>query len=177
MWVIVLRAALLAAVLTALCIYPSALATTDLLACQAKDAVNLQKDGTLKADSVAQRAAQGSLVIDLSNGEVRSGDEQESLKMTARQHGNETVLVPSLAPEFVRNVIRIHQTAGQIIFSQYIFDLFTSGTCACSSGASESLFLWRGSPPGSRTTPCQVTAALSWPISPRAGHASISWGK
>ena len=130
MWVIVLRAALLAAVLTALCISPSALATTDLLACQAKDAVNLQKDGTLKTDSVAQRAAQGSLVIDLSNGEVRSDGEQESLKMTARQHGNETVLVPSLAPEFVRNVIRIYQTAGQIVFSQYILDLFISGTCA-----------------------------------------------
>ena len=48
--------------------------------------------------------------------------------MTARQHGNETV--PSFAPEFVRNVIRIHQTAGQIVFSQYILDLFISGTCA-----------------------------------------------
>ena len=67
---------------------------------------------------------------DLSNGEVRSDGEQKSLKMTARQHGNETVLVPSLAPEFVRNVIRIHQAAGQIVFSQYIFDLFISGTCA-----------------------------------------------
>jgi hypothetical protein len=129
MWVFVLRAALVAAVLTAPCISPSALAA-DLLACQAKDAVNLQKDGTLKMDAVAQRAAQGSLVIDLSNGEVRSDGEQESLKMTARQHGNETVLVPSLAPEFVRNVIRIHQTAGHIIFSQYILDLFISGTCA-----------------------------------------------
>jgi hypothetical protein len=128
MWVIVLRAALLTAMLTA-CISPSALAA-DLLACQAKDAVNLQKDGTLKMDAVAQRAAQGSLVIDISNGEVRSDGEQESLKMTARQHGNETVLVPSLAPEFVRNVIRIHQAAGQIIFSQYILDLFISGTCA-----------------------------------------------
>jgi hypothetical protein len=83
-----------------------------------------------KNGSVAQRAAQGSLVIDLSNGEVRSDGEQESLKMTARQHGNETVLVPSLAPEFVRNVIRIHQTAGQIVFSQYILDVFISGTCA-----------------------------------------------
>jgi hypothetical protein len=129
MWVIVLRAALLAATLTALCISASALAA-ELLACQAKDAVNLQKDGTLKTDSLAQRAAQSSLVIDLSNGGVRSDGEQESLKMTARQHGNETVLVPSLAPEFVRNVIRIHQTAGQIIFSQYILDLFISGTCA-----------------------------------------------
>ena len=49
MWVIVLRAALLAAALTALCISPSALAV-ELLACQAKDAVNLQKDGTLKTD-------------------------------------------------------------------------------------------------------------------------------
>jgi hypothetical protein len=83
-----------------------------------------EDDGTLKMDSVAQRAAQGSLVIDLSNGEVRSDGEQESLKMTVRQHGNETVLVPSFAPECVRNVIRIHQTAGQIIFSQYILDLF-----------------------------------------------------
>ena len=129
MWVFVLRAALVAAVLTAPCISPSALAA-DLLACQAKDAVNLQKDGTLKMDAVAQRAAQGSLVIDLSNGEVRSDGEQESLKMTARQHGNETVLVPSLAPEFVRNVIRIHQAAGPIVFSQYISDLFISGTCA-----------------------------------------------
>src|SRR5512132_283727 len=114
MWVIVLKAALLAAVLTALCIPPNALAA-ELLACQAKDAVNLQKDGTLKADSVAQRAAQGSLVIDLSNREVRSDGEQETLKMTARQHGNETVLVPRLAPEFVRNVIRIHQTPAQIV--------------------------------------------------------------
>ena len=129
MWVIMLRAAPLAAVVAALCIPPSALAA-ELLACQAKDAVNLQKDGTLKTDSLAQRAAQSSLVIDLSNGEVRSDGEQETLKMTARQHGNETVLVPSLAPEFVRNVIRIHQTAGQIIFSQYILDLFISGTCA-----------------------------------------------
>ena len=129
MWVIVLRAALLAPVLTALCIPPSAFAA-ELLACQAKDAVNLQNDGTLKTDSLAQRAAQSSLVIDLSNGEVRSDGEQELLKMTARQHGNETVLVPSFAPEFVRNVIRIHQTAGQIVFSQYIFDLFISGTCA-----------------------------------------------
>ena len=129
MWVIVLRAALLAAAFTASCTPPRALAA-DLLACQAKDAVNLQNDGTLKTDSVAQRAAQGSLVIDLSNGEVRSDGEQESLKMTARQHGNETVLVPSFAPEFVRNVIRIHQTAGQIIFSQYLLDLFISGTCA-----------------------------------------------
>ena len=129
MWVIMLRAAPLAAVLAALCIPPSALAA-ELLACQAKDAVNLQKDGTLKTDSLAQRAAQSSLVIDLSNGEVRSDGEQESLKMTARQHGNETVLVPSLAPEFVRNVIRIHQTPGQIIFSQYILDLFISVTCA-----------------------------------------------
>ena len=77
---------------------------------------------------------------DLSNQEVRSDGEQKSLKMTARQHGNEIVLVPSFAPEFVRNVIRIHQTAGQIIFSQYIFDLFISGTCACSSGALESRF-------------------------------------
>jgi hypothetical protein len=126
MWVIVLRAALLTAVLTALC-SPSVAA--ELLACQAKDAVNLQNDGTLKTDSVTQRAAQGSLVIDLSNGEVRSNGEQESLKMTARQHGNETVLVPSLAPEFVRNVIRIHRTAG-LVFSQYILDLFISGTCA-----------------------------------------------
>lgn len=128
MWVIVLRAALLAAVFTALCSPPRALAA-QLLACQAKDAVNLQNDGTLKTDSVAQRAAQGSLVIDLSNGEVRSDGEQ-ALKMTVRQHGNETVLVPSFAPEFVRNVIRIHQTAGPIIFSQYILDLFISGTCA-----------------------------------------------
>ena len=129
MWVIMLRAALLAAVLTTLCISPSVPAA-ELLACQAKDAVNLQNDGTLKTDSVAQRAAQGSLVIDLSNGEVRSDGEQESLKMTARQHGNETVLVPSFAPEFVRNVIRIRQTAGQIVFSQYIINLFISGTCA-----------------------------------------------
>ena len=116
MWVTVLRAALLAVVLTAVCPSPSALAA-ELLACQAKDAVNLQKDGTLKTDSVAQRAAQGSLVIDLSNGEVRSDGEQESLKMTVRQHGNETVLVPTFAPEFVRNVIRIYQTEGQIVFS------------------------------------------------------------
>ena len=129
MWVIVLRAALLAGVLAALCISSSALAA-ELLACQAKDAVNLQKDGTLKADSVAQRAAQGSLVIDLSTGEVRSDGEQDLLKMTARQHGNEIVLVPSLAPEFVRNVIRIHRMAGQIVFSQYLLDLFISGTCA-----------------------------------------------
>ena len=129
MWVIMLRAAPLAAVLAALCIPPSALAA-ELLACQAKDAVNLQKDGTLKTNFLAQRAAQSSLVIDLSNGEVRSDGEQESLKMTARQHGNETVLVPSFAPEFVRNVIRIRQTAGQIVFSQYIIDLFISGTCA-----------------------------------------------
>ena len=126
MWVIVLRGALLPAVLTALCISPGALAA-ELLACQAKDAVNLQKDGTLKMDSVAQRAG---LVIDLSSGEVRSDGEQESVKMTTRQHGNETVLVPSLAPEFVRNVIRIHKTPGQIVFSQYILDLFISGTCA-----------------------------------------------
>ena len=129
MWVIMLRAALLAAALTALCISPSALAA-ELLACQAKDAVNLQKDGTLKMDFIAQHAAQGSLVIDLSSGEVRSDGEQESLKMTVRQHGNETVLVPSLSPEFVRYVIRIHQTAAQIVFSQYILDLFISGTCA-----------------------------------------------
>jgi hypothetical protein len=88
MWVTVLRAALLAVVLTAVCLSPSALAA-ELLACQAKDAVNLQKDGTLKTDSVAQRAAQGSLVIDLSNGKVRSDGEQESLKMTVRQHGND----------------------------------------------------------------------------------------
>jgi len=47
MWVTVLRAALLAVVLTAVCLSPSALAA-ELLACQAKDAVNLQKDGTLK---------------------------------------------------------------------------------------------------------------------------------
>jgi hypothetical protein len=125
-----LRAARLAAVLTALCIPPSDALAAELLACQAKDAVNLQNDGTLKTDSLAQRAAQGSLVIDLSNGEVRSAGERESLKMTARRHGNETVLVPSFAPEFVRNVIRIHQTAGQIVFSQYILDLFISGTCA-----------------------------------------------
>ena len=46
--------------------------------------------------------------------------------MTVRQHGNETVLVPTFAPEFVRNVIRIYQTAGQIVFSQYIIDLFIS---------------------------------------------------
>jgi hypothetical protein len=129
MWVIVLRGALLPAVLTALCISPGALAA-ELLACQAKDAVNLQKDGTLKMDSVAQRAAQGSLVIDLSSGEVRSDGEQESLEMTVRQHGNETVLVPTFAPEFVRNVMRIYQTAGQIVFSQYLIDLFISGTCA-----------------------------------------------
>ena len=129
MWVIVLRAALLAAAFTASCISPRALAA-DLLACKAKDAVNLQNDGTLKTEAVAQRAAKGSLVIDLSNGEVRSDGEQELLKMTARQHGNETVLVPSFAPEFVRNVIRIHQTSGQIIFSQYLLDLFISGTCA-----------------------------------------------
>ena len=50
MWVIVLRAALLMAALTALCISPSV--ASELLACQAKDAVNLQKDGTLKTDSV-----------------------------------------------------------------------------------------------------------------------------
>jgi hypothetical protein len=66
----------------------------------------------------------------MSNGEVRSNDEQESLKMTGRQHGNETVLVPSFAPEFVRNVIRIRQTAGRIVFSQNISNLFISGTCA-----------------------------------------------
>ena len=91
MWVIVLRAALLAVVLAALCTSCFGRRTAT---CQAKDAVNLQNDGTLKSDSVAQRAAQGSLVIDLSNGEVRSDGEQESLKMTVRQHGNETVLVP-----------------------------------------------------------------------------------
>ena len=61
MWVTVLRAALLAVVLTAVCLSPGALAA-ELLACQAKDAVNLQKDGTLKTDSVAQRAAQAYLV-------------------------------------------------------------------------------------------------------------------
>jgi hypothetical protein len=125
--VIMLRAALLAAVFS--CLRPDALAA-GLLACQAKDAVNLQDDGTLKKDSFAQRAAQGSLVIDLSTGEVRSDGEQESLKMTSRRHGNETVLVPSFAPEFVRNVIRIRQTTGRIVFSQYIFNLFISGTCA-----------------------------------------------
>ena len=43
-----LRAALLAAVLTALCIPPSDALAAELLACQAKDAVNLQNDGTLK---------------------------------------------------------------------------------------------------------------------------------
>ena len=128
MWVIMLRATLLAAVLSRIMYSPSLAA--ELLACQAKDAVNLQNDGTLKMDSIAQRAAQGSLVIDLSSGEVRSDSEQASLKMTARQHGNEIVLVPSLSPEFVRNVIRIHQTAGRIVFSQYILDLFISGTCA-----------------------------------------------
>ena len=47
MWVTVLRAALLAVVLTAVCISPSAWAG-ELLACQAKDAVNLQKDGHAK---------------------------------------------------------------------------------------------------------------------------------
>jgi hypothetical protein len=47
MWVIVLRAALLAVVLTALCTPPRALAA-ELLTCQAKDPVNLQNDGTLK---------------------------------------------------------------------------------------------------------------------------------
>ena len=123
-----LRATLIAA-FTASCLHTDALAA-DLLACQARDAVNIQDDGTLERDALAQRAAQRSLVIDLSNGEVRSDDEQESLKMTARQHGNETVLVPSFAPEFVRNVIRIRQTAGQIVFSQYILSLFISGTCA-----------------------------------------------
>ena len=45
-----------------------------------QDAVNLQKDGTLKMDLVAQHAAQGSLVIDLSSGEVRSDGEQELLQ-------------------------------------------------------------------------------------------------
>ncbi len=50
--------------------------------------------------------------------------------MTARQHGNETVLVPSFAPEFARNVIRIRHTTGRIVFSQYIFNLFITGTCA-----------------------------------------------
>ena len=48
MWVTVLRAALLAAVLTALCIPPSDALAAELLACQAKDAVYLQNDGTLK---------------------------------------------------------------------------------------------------------------------------------
>jgi hypothetical protein len=124
-----LRVALLAAAFTGSCFPPNALAA-DILACQAEDAVNLQDDGTLKKDSLAQLAAQGSLVINLSNGEVRSDGGNESLKMTARQHGNETVLVPSFAPEFVRNVIRIRRTAGRIVFSQYLLDLFISGTCA-----------------------------------------------
>ena len=61
MWVFVLRAALLTAALIALCISSSV--ASELLACQAKDAVHLQKDDTLKTDSVAQRAAQGSLVM------------------------------------------------------------------------------------------------------------------
>jgi hypothetical protein len=129
MWAITLRSALLAAAFTGSFLPLNTLAA-DLLACQAKDAVNLQDDGTLKRDALAQRAAQRSLVIDMSNGEVRSNDEQESLKMTGRQHGNETVLVPSFAPEFVRNVIRIRQTAGRIVFSQNISNLFISGTCA-----------------------------------------------
>jgi hypothetical protein len=124
-----LRATLLAAAVTASCLHTDALAA-DLLACQARDAVNVQDDGTLERDALAQRTAQRSLVIDLSNGEVRSDDEPESIKMTGRQHGNETVLVPSFAPEFVRNVIRLRQTAGRIVFSQYISNLFISGTCA-----------------------------------------------
>ncbi|HEY7532895.1 MAG TPA: hypothetical protein VH681_08985, partial [Nitrospiraceae bacterium] len=74
---LILRAALLSAVLTPSCFCPHALAA-ELLACQAMDAVNLQDDGTLKRDSFAQRAAQGSLLIDLTNGEVRSDGEQES---------------------------------------------------------------------------------------------------
>jgi hypothetical protein len=45
----------------------------------------------------------GSMVMDLSIGEIRS--DGETLKMGARQHGNETVLVPSFAPEFVRKGI------------------------------------------------------------------------
>jgi hypothetical protein len=114
-------------VLTRSSFIPDAVAA-DFLACRAKDAVNLQDDGTLKKDSFAQRAALGSLVIDLSTGEVRS-DGQQPVKMTSRQHGNETVLVPSFAPEFIRNVIRIRQTTGKIVFSQYIFNLFISGTC------------------------------------------------
>jgi hypothetical protein len=123
-----LRIALLAAAFIGPC-FPLNASAADILACQAKDAVNLQDDGTLKNDSLAQRAAQGSLVIDLSSGEVRS-DGNESLKMIARQHGNETVLVPSFAPEFVRNVIRIRRMAGGIVFSQYLLNLFISGTCA-----------------------------------------------
>jgi hypothetical protein len=124
-----LRIALLAVAFIGSCLPPNASAA-DILACQAKDAVNLQDDGTLKNDSLAQRAAQGSLVIDLSSGEVRSDGGNESLKMIARQHGNETVLVPSFAPEFVRNVIRIRRMAGGIVFSQYLLNLFISGTCA-----------------------------------------------
>jgi hypothetical protein len=123
-----LRIALLAVAFIGSCVSPN-VSAADILACQAKDAVNLQDDGTLKNDSLAQRAAQGSLVIDLSNGEVRSDGGNESLKMIARQHGNETVLVPSFAPEFVRNVIRIRRMPGGIVFSQYLLSLFISGTC------------------------------------------------
>ena len=69
---IMLRAAVLAATFTASGIPTNALAA-DLLACQAKDAVNFQDDGRLKRDSLAQRAAQRSLVIDLSNGKSSIG--------------------------------------------------------------------------------------------------------
>ena len=85
MWVIMLRANAVGAAQSSCVVYSPSLAA-ELLACQAKDAVNLQNDGTLKMDTIAQRAAQGSLVIDLSSGEVRSDSEQASLKMTARQH-------------------------------------------------------------------------------------------
>ena len=64
-----LRIALLAVAFIGSCLPPNASAA-DILACQAKDAVNLQDDGTLKNDSLAQRAAQGSLVIDLSSGKL-----------------------------------------------------------------------------------------------------------
>ena len=127
----------------------------DLLRCQAKDAISLQKDGTLRKDSGAELASNDNYIVDISTGVVRVSNPSPSM-MSIRlspaqwfvaQEGNDlndTVLVPrnptmSSVSTFARDdlrdaatdFIRIRQWKGQstILFIRYALSTMVSGTC------------------------------------------------
>jgi hypothetical protein len=128
-----------------------ALADATLLRCKAKDAVNLQNDGTLATDKVAQMAEVDSWTIDIANGNVWIGGGAgigpiKWIVAQAGGGGNDTVLVGpynSDVTDFSRadfaeadkNFIRVRQwtpygeAKGPILFIRNDLGTVVSGTC------------------------------------------------